>query len=88
MAEVAFHFEYQPSNPLGPVVCLIREDLVRKRIHAAASFAGPNSTENGNARIEPSRESQAIWDSKASVARIVNLSNNNEKLESRLRGSG
>src|SRR6266478_5162583 len=40
MTKVAFNFEHQPTNSFCPVVCLIREDLVCKRVHAATRFAG------------------------------------------------
>ena len=82
VAEVALHFENQTSDPLGPVVCLVREDLVRKRIHAAARFAGSDGTENGNARIETPLGNHKPFGirRRGRFTLVVNLSSDKEKL--------
>ena len=76
VAEVAFHFQNQPADPLPAVMGLIGNQLVREGIHAATRLAGANRTEDRNAGEEstlgnrqPPGVSRGCW-----PTRVVDLS--------------
>src|SRR5216683_5029041 len=82
VAEVPFHFQKQAANPFFFVVRTVGENLLRKRVHATARFAGTDCADDGGAREEaalgdrePMRSFRWPW-----LTFVVDFAHNNEKL--------
>ncbi len=82
VAEVAFHFEHEAADALPAVVVPVGEDLLRKRVHAAARLAATDGPEDPDSRVEtPLRNREPVWLCCLDrLLRMVHLADNNRQL--------
>jgi hypothetical protein len=82
VAEIAFDFEHQGTNPFRLAVGLISEELFGEGIHAATSLAGSHCAQNGDSGKKSTlgnREPIRLLGG-AGSAWIVNLTHDEKKL--------